>query len=116
MSQTQRDTLSHLTVACSQLEYGQRAVHHHHRTRRLRVRAHPRRRLRKEVGQSTLFIHPLSTPHSIGQARFLKTVKCRHRNGPLVIKIFIKHDPSISLSAYHRKQKRNPLPLPHLRR
>lgn len=43
--------------------------------------------------------------HSIGQARFLKTAKCRHRNGPLVVKIFIKHDPAISLKAYHRKQK-----------
>ncbi|KAF9233916.1 hypothetical protein BU15DRAFT_90187 [Melanogaster broomeanus] len=42
---------------------------------------------------------------SIGQARFLKTVKCRHRNGYLVIKIFIKHDPGISLRTYHRKQK-----------
>ncbi|KAG6380174.1 hypothetical protein JVT61DRAFT_8263 [Boletus reticuloceps] len=42
---------------------------------------------------------------SIGQARFLKTVRCRHRNGPLVVKIFIKHDPAISLRAYHRKQK-----------
>ncbi|KAF8128699.1 hypothetical protein EV363DRAFT_1433081 [Boletus edulis] len=42
---------------------------------------------------------------SIGQTRFLKTVRCRHRNGPLVIKIFIKHDPAISLRAYHRKQK-----------
>lgn len=46
---------------------------------------------------------------SIGQARFLKTVRCRHRNGPLVIKIFIKHDPSVSLKAYHRKQKGAPL-------
>ncbi|KAF9224775.1 ARM repeat-containing protein [Gyrodon lividus] len=42
---------------------------------------------------------------SIGQARFLKTVKCRHRSGYLVIKIFIKHDPGISLRTYHRKQK-----------
>ncbi|KIJ16339.1 hypothetical protein PAXINDRAFT_132235 [Paxillus involutus ATCC 200175] len=42
---------------------------------------------------------------SIGQARFLKTVKCRHRHGHLVIKIFIKHDPGISLRTYHRKQK-----------
>lgn len=42
---------------------------------------------------------------SIGHCRFLKTVKCRHRNGYLVIKIFIKHDPGISLRTYVRKQK-----------
>ncbi|KAH7882946.1 hypothetical protein F5I97DRAFT_1938850 [Phlebopus sp. FC_14] len=42
---------------------------------------------------------------SIGQARFLKTVKCRHRNGYLVVKIFIKQDPGISLRTYHRKLK-----------
>lgn len=42
---------------------------------------------------------------SIGHCRFLKTVKCRHRNRYLVVKIFIKHDPGISLRAHVRKQK-----------
>ncbi|KAG2737324.1 kinase-like protein, partial [Suillus brevipes Sb2] len=42
---------------------------------------------------------------SLNQARFLKTVKCRHRNGYLVIKIFIKQDPGISLRTYQRKLK-----------
>ncbi|KAI6038614.1 hypothetical protein EDC04DRAFT_2896147 [Pisolithus marmoratus] len=42
---------------------------------------------------------------SIGHCRFLKTVKCRHRNGYLVVKIFIKHDPGISLRTHVRKQK-----------
>lgn len=41
----------------------------------------------------------------LNQARFLKTVKCRHRNGYLVIKIFIKQDPGISLRTYQRKLK-----------
>ncbi|KAG6334162.1 hypothetical protein ID866_4928 [Astraeus odoratus] len=31
--------------------------------------------------------------------------RCRHRNGYLVVKIFIKHDPGISLRAYLHKQK-----------
>ncbi|KAG5639727.1 hypothetical protein H0H81_000007 [Sphagnurus paluster] len=42
---------------------------------------------------------------SLGSARFLKSVKCRHRNGFAVIKIFIKPDPGLSLLAYHRRLK-----------
>ncbi|OCH92765.1 hypothetical protein OBBRIDRAFT_886008 [Obba rivulosa] len=42
---------------------------------------------------------------SLGSARFLKTVKCRHRNGYLVVKIFIKSDPGLSLRKYHRRLK-----------
>ncbi|EGO26710.1 hypothetical protein SERLADRAFT_355396 [Serpula lacrymans var. lacrymans S7.9] len=42
---------------------------------------------------------------SLGQTRFLKTVKCRHRSGYLVIKIFIKPDPGITLRSYHRRLK-----------
>ncbi|KAH7910911.1 hypothetical protein BJ138DRAFT_1126480 [Hygrophoropsis aurantiaca] len=42
---------------------------------------------------------------SLGQARFLKTVKCRHRNGFIVVKIFIKQDPGISLRNYLRRLK-----------
>lgn len=42
---------------------------------------------------------------SLGAARFLKTVKCRHRNGFLVVKVFIKPDPGLSLRTYHRRLK-----------
>lgn len=42
---------------------------------------------------------------SLGSARFLKTVKCRHKNGYLVIKIFIKPDPGLSLRKYHKRLK-----------
>ena len=47
-----------------------------------------------------------STPDlSLSSARFLKTVRCRHRNGPLVVKIFIKPDPGVSLRKFHRRLK-----------
>ncbi|KAF8958945.1 hypothetical protein BDZ97DRAFT_1839964 [Flammula alnicola] len=42
---------------------------------------------------------------NLGSARFLKTVKCRHRNGYLVVKIFIKSDPGVSLRTHHRRLK-----------
>ncbi|KZT22328.1 WD40 repeat-like protein [Neolentinus lepideus HHB14362 ss-1] len=42
---------------------------------------------------------------SLGSARFLKTVKCRHRYGHLVVKIFIKPDPGLSLRSYHKRLK-----------
>ncbi|TFL03877.1 hypothetical protein BDV98DRAFT_525538, partial [Pterulicium gracile] len=42
---------------------------------------------------------------SIGSTRFLKTAKCRHRNGYLVVKVFVKSDPGLSLRNYHRKLK-----------
>lgn len=42
---------------------------------------------------------------SLSSARFLKTVRCRHRNGPLVVKIFIKPDPGVSLRKFHRRLK-----------
>lgn len=56
-------------------------------------------------------VRPLCQPltcaiyDSIGSARFLKTVKCRHRNGYLVIKVFIKPDPGLSLRTYLRRLK-----------
>jgi phosphoinositide-3-kinase regulatory subunit 4 len=43
--------------------------------------------------------------NSLGSARFLKTVKCRHRNGYMVIKIFIKSDPGLTLRNYRRRLK-----------
>ena len=42
---------------------------------------------------------------SLGSSRFLKTVRCRHRNGPVVVKIYIKPDLGLSLSRYQRKLK-----------
>jgi phosphoinositide-3-kinase regulatory subunit 4 len=43
--------------------------------------------------------------NSLGSARFLKTVKCRHQNGYMVIKIFIKSDPGLTLRNYRRRLK-----------
>lgn len=42
---------------------------------------------------------------SLGYARFLKTVRCRHKNGYLVVKIFIKPDPGVSLWKYSKRLK-----------
>jgi phosphoinositide-3-kinase regulatory subunit 4 len=42
---------------------------------------------------------------SLGSSRFLKTVRCRHRNGPVVVKIYIKPDLGLSLSRYQRRLK-----------
>ncbi|KAF9254440.1 hypothetical protein L218DRAFT_1082334 [Marasmius fiardii PR-910] len=42
---------------------------------------------------------------SLGSARFLKTIKCRHKNGYLVVKVFIKPDPGVTLRAYTRRLK-----------
>jgi len=35
---------------------------------------------------------------TIGKGRFLKTIKCLHPEGPVVVKIFVKEDKSDSLS------------------
>jgi phosphoinositide-3-kinase regulatory subunit 4 len=42
---------------------------------------------------------------SLGSSRFLKTVRCRHRNGLVVVKIYIKPDLGLSLSRYQRRLK-----------
>ncbi|KAG8950099.1 Serine/threonine-protein kinase [Tulasnella sp. 424] len=42
---------------------------------------------------------------TLGPGRFLKTVKGRHTNGPVVIKIFIKPDPGLSLRPFRRRLK-----------
>jgi phosphoinositide-3-kinase, regulatory subunit 4 len=42
---------------------------------------------------------------SLGSSRFLKTVRCRHRNGPVAVKIYIKPDLGLSLSRYQRRLK-----------
>lgn len=47
----------------------------------------------------------LKYQYSLGSSRFLKTVRGRHRNGPVVIKLFIKQDPGLSLRTYNRRLK-----------
>jgi phosphoinositide-3-kinase, regulatory subunit 4 len=42
---------------------------------------------------------------SLGTSRFLKTVRCRHRNGLVVVKIYIKPDLGTSLQTYQRRLK-----------
>ncbi|KZT54487.1 ARM repeat-containing protein [Calocera cornea HHB12733] len=42
---------------------------------------------------------------SMGSARFLKTVKAKHRNGPVVVKIFVKPDLGVNLKSFHRRLK-----------
>lgn len=44
---------------------------------------------------------------SLGSTRFLKSVKVRHRNGPLVVKFFIKPDPDLTLRNYQKRLKCN---------
>ncbi|KAI0357817.1 hypothetical protein OH77DRAFT_1303761 [Trametes cingulata] len=65
--------------------------------------------LTRTSGALDSFVAELGTDvvyeRSLGSARFLKTVKCRHKNGYLVVKIFIKPDPGLSLRKYHRRLK-----------
>ncbi|KAI0305183.1 ARM repeat-containing protein [Multifurca ochricompacta] len=42
---------------------------------------------------------------SLGSSRFLKTVRCRHRNGLVVVKIYIKPDLGASLQKYQNRLK-----------
>ena len=42
---------------------------------------------------------------SLGTTRFLKTIRARHKHGALVVKVFVKADPSMSLKAFHRRVK-----------
>ncbi|ORY82386.1 Other/VPS15 protein kinase [Leucosporidium creatinivorum] len=42
---------------------------------------------------------------SMGTSRFLKTIRGRHKQGALVVKVFVKADPSVSLKAFHRRIK-----------
>ncbi|KAH9960599.1 ARM repeat-containing protein [Lactifluus volemus] len=42
---------------------------------------------------------------SLGSSRLLKTVRCRHRNGLVVVKIYIKPDLGASLRKYQRRLK-----------
>jgi phosphoinositide-3-kinase regulatory subunit 4 len=47
-------------------------------------------------------LDPVSDP-SLSSSRFLKSIVARHKNGPLVLKIFIKPDPSMTLRVIQRR-------------
>ena len=49
----------------------------------------------------------ISYEKSLGSSRFLKTIKARHVNGLVVVKIFLKPSPTFPLEAYRTKLKRN---------
>ncbi|KAA1474364.1 ARM repeat-containing protein [Dentipellis sp. KUC8613] len=65
--------------------------------------------LTRNAGALDSFVAELGTDivyeKSLGSSRFLKTVRCRHRNGILLAKIFIKPDPGLSLRKYQRRLK-----------
>ncbi|GAA5898472.1 hypothetical protein JCM8208_006993 [Rhodotorula glutinis] len=42
---------------------------------------------------------------SMGSSRLLKSVRARHKSGALVVKVFIKPDPALSLKPFHRRIK-----------
>ncbi|GAA5836125.1 hypothetical protein JCM9279_002203 [Rhodotorula babjevae] len=42
---------------------------------------------------------------SMGSSRFLKSVRARHKSGALVVKVFVKPDPALSLKPFHRRIK-----------
>jgi phosphoinositide-3-kinase regulatory subunit 4 len=43
---------------------------------------------------------------SMGSSRFLKSIRARAKNGRLVVKVFVKPDPSLSLKSWVRRLKR----------
>jgi hypothetical protein len=43
--------------------------------------------------------------NSIGNARFMKTIRGRHKDGYVVVKIFVKPELGMSLSKYIKKIK-----------
>jgi phosphoinositide-3-kinase regulatory subunit 4 len=43
---------------------------------------------------------------SLGSSRFLKSIRARAKNGRLVVKVFVKQDPSLSLKSFVRRLKR----------
>jgi phosphoinositide-3-kinase regulatory subunit 4 len=46
---------------------------------------------------------------SLGTARFLKTIRAKHSDGLVVVKIFAKPLPHFSLEEYHQQVQRKPL-------
>lgn len=49
--------------------------------------------------------HTLTPPLSLSSSRFMKTIVARHKNGPLVLKIFIKPDANMTLRVIQRRLK-----------
>lgn len=45
----------------------------------------------------------------MGSSRFLKAVRARHRDGALVVKVFVKPDPSLSLKQFSKRIKGAPI-------
>lgn len=43
--------------------------------------------------------------YSMGVSRFLKTIRARHKEGALVVKVYLKPDASLSLKSIHRRLK-----------
>lgn len=54
----------------------------------------------------------LLTGSSMGSSRFVKTIRARHKQGPLVVKVFVKPDVSLSLKQIYRRLKSEPLAMP----
>lgn len=48
----------------------------------------------------------LSYEKSLGSARFLKTIRARHKKGTAVVKIFLKPGPNYSLKRYLKRLER----------
>lgn len=44
---------------------------------------------------------------SLGSTRLFKTIKCRHREGSLVVKVFVKPIPGLSLSDFLEELRRS---------
>lgn len=57
----------------------------------------------------SLYLSPIkahiSFIHSLSASRFLKTILVRHEYGLLVLKLFIKPDPLMTLRVYQRRLK-----------
>ncbi|KAI9635914.1 uncharacterized protein MKK02DRAFT_25800 [Dioszegia hungarica] len=49
--------------------------------------------------------HEISYDKGLSSSRFMKTILARHADGPVVLKIFIKPDPSMSLRLHQRRLK-----------
>ncbi|KAJ3210567.1 Serine/threonine-protein kinase [Dinochytrium kinnereticum] len=54
-------------------------------------------RLTKGIDSYVGELPDVSYEKSLGSARFMKTIRCKHREGSLVVKLFVKPDPSVSL-------------------
>jgi serine/threonine protein kinase/WD40 repeat protein len=76
----------HTTVFDTQkLKNGQSSVNVSHGEHRLIRQRIGRRAIRKKV-----LSHEKTNSESLGASRLLKTIRCKHREGPIVVKIFVK--------------------------